>query len=173
MDDEDARERRMMREDLEKLFTLQYSRMAEFVKLERGLSRDARDDVLHDAFVRHCKEVRDGKDYAGVPLKAVARQLVHYAALDYFGDSARRGERETHPERGFDVPVWDRRPGVELWDLCRRLAGLPVVQRRAACLLYGTGLEHDQVAERLGMTRNAVDQALFRARTRLKASWDG
>lgn len=173
MDDEDARDRRLRRDDPEGFMGLQYARMAEFVKLERGLARDAREDVVQNAMVRHAIEIRDGKDYAGVPLKVVARQLVHWAALDHFEDLRRRGRHETPAPPEFDPPVWDRNPGVELWDLCRRLAGLPERQRTVACLLYGTGLEHDQIAERLGIARNAVDQALHRARTRLKASWNG
>jgi RNA polymerase sigma factor (sigma-70 family) len=35
-------------------------------------------------------------------------------------------------------------------------------------LRYLDGLEIEQIADRLGMTRNAVDQALFRAHARLR-----
>ncbi len=40
-------------------------------------------------------------------------------------------------------------------------------QREVAELLYREGLSHDQIAERLGMKRNAVDQALHNAHAKL------
>ncbi len=170
---DDAADRRMLRDDRDRFLGLQWERMREFVKLERGVSRDARDDVVQNALVRHVRELDRGKDYAGVPLRVVARQLVRYAARDHFQATAHTRGHEVHPDGGFEPGQVDRTPGLELWDLCRRLDGLPGMQRDALCLLYGKGLDHEQVAARLGMTRNAVDQALHRGRTRLRASWNG
>jgi RNA polymerase sigma factor (sigma-70 family) len=47
------------------------------------------------------------------------------------------------------------------------LADLPARQREVADLLYREGLSHEQIAERLGLKRNAVDQALHNAHAKL------
>jgi RNA polymerase sigma factor (sigma-70 family) len=47
------------------------------------------------------------------------------------------------------------------------LAELPQRQREVAELLYREGLSHEQIAERLGLKRNAVDQALHNAHRKL------
>ncbi len=47
------------------------------------------------------------------------------------------------------------------------LADLPQRQREVAELLYREGLSHEQIAERLGLKRNAVDQALHNAHRKL------
>ncbi len=46
-------------------------------------------------------------------------------------------------------------------------ADLPQRQREVAELLYREGLTHEQIAERLGVKRNAVDQALHNAHAKL------
>jgi RNA polymerase sigma factor (sigma-70 family) len=52
-------------------------------------------------------------------------------------------------------------------DLDVLLAELPARQREVAELLYREGLSHEQIAERLGLKRNAVDQALHNAHAKL------
>lgn len=47
-------------------------------------------------------------------------------------------------------------------------ADLPEGSRRVLELRYREGLEIDEIAERLDMTRNAVDQALHRGHSRLR-----
>ena len=47
-------------------------------------------------------------------------------------------------------------------------AELPEGSRRVLELRYREGLEIDEIAERLGMTRNAVDQALHRGHSKLR-----
>ena len=55
----------------------------------------------------------------------------------------------------------------ERLDLELLFADLPPRQREVAELLYREGLSHDQIAERLGVKRNAVDQALHNAHAKL------
>jgi RNA polymerase sigma-B factor len=52
-------------------------------------------------------------------------------------------------------------------DLDLLLADLPPRQREVAELLYREGLSHDQIAERLGLKRKGVDQALHNAHAKL------
>ena len=47
-------------------------------------------------------------------------------------------------------------------------AGLTDGSRRVLGLRYQDGLEIDEIAERLGLTRNAVDQALHRGHAKLR-----
>jgi RNA polymerase sigma-B factor len=71
---------------------------------------------------------------------------------------------------GWDPATWDN--GYDAFeqdfDLERLFADLPPRERDVATLRYVDGLEHDQIAERLGIARNAVDQALWRAHGKLK-----
>jgi RNA polymerase sigma factor (sigma-70 family) len=53
------------------------------------------------------------------------------------------------------------------------LAQLPPRDREVFELTVYGGLTPEQIAERLGITRNAVDQALFRARKHLRRLIDG
>jgi RNA polymerase sigma factor (sigma-70 family) len=48
------------------------------------------------------------------------------------------------------------------------LDGLPAREREVAVLRWLRGLEIEDVARELGIERNAVDQALYRARRRLR-----
>ncbi len=52
-------------------------------------------------------------------------------------------------------------------DLLAVIADLPPAQREVVDLLYRDQLSHEQIAERLGKTRNAVDQALHNAHKNL------
>ena len=56
----------------------------------------------------------------------------------------------------------------EAFDLERVFEELPDGDREACRLRYLEGLEIDEIAGRLGKTRNAVDQSLHRAHKRLK-----
>ena len=53
-------------------------------------------------------------------------------------------------------------------DAGRLLNGLPPREREVAILCWLRGLEIEDVARELGIERNAVDQALYRARRRLR-----
>lgn len=170
---DDDRDRRLAADgDLETLLAIQYARMTEFVRLHR-LSEDERQEVLQEAITRHIREVRAGKDYGATPWRVVAYTLVRYAVADHLQRAGRRREHEYVPEEWREIPVEDAVPALERWDLRRRFAGLAEGERRAAWLRYVEGLTPEEIAGMLGMTRNAVDQALFRARRRIRASWDG
>ncbi len=125
-------------------------------------------DVAHEAIQRLLEELRRGRRYR-VPFRVVAHMVVSWKLKEHFGGPA------TFPLDGFD----DERPApddleglVARLDVARRLATLPDGERRALTLRYIDGLPIDEIAARLDMTRNAVDQALYRGHRRLRRDWD-
>jgi RNA polymerase sigma factor (sigma-70 family) len=67
------------------------------------------------------------------------------------------------PEVGSPIDDADTR-----YDLERALESLSEGGAEVARLRFLEGLEIDEIAERLGKTRNAVDQALHRSRKKLQ-----
>jgi DNA-directed RNA polymerase specialized sigma24 family protein len=80
--------------------------------------------------------------------------------------------------RPTDVPLperWEVVDGgdpfaevVERDHLEELFAELPEGDREVARLRYLEGLSHEQIAERVGKTRNAIDQALWRAHAKIR-----
>ncbi len=118
-------------------------------------NRQAADEVAQRAFLRLWDELAAGKTYH-VPYRVAVWNVVRWTAQGYEWN-AKVGE--TLPEE-WDSVAPDE---FELWegehDLVVWIADLPDRQREVLYLLHGEGLSPAQVAERLGMTRNAVDQA--------------
>lgn len=170
---DEIRDRRLLADhDLETLLAVQYERMGEFARLHR-LSDQERQDVVQQAIMRHWRELQAGRTYDDVPLRVVARKLVQWAVLDLIGESRRRREHEYPLPDGWEIGVEDPTPGLDEYDMKARMAVLTEGERRVASMMYLEGMTHDEIAMSLGMTRNAVDQALHRARKRMKASWHG
>jgi RNA polymerase sigma factor (sigma-70 family) len=123
------------------------------------------DDVAQDVKVRLWSELRKGKAYS-VPFRVVVHKVVGWTLEDHFAG------RPTH------VPLpegWDPAdPSDDLEELLDRdavsslLAGLDGRAREVLELRYLGRLDIDRIAERLGMTRNAVDQALHNGHRKLR-----
>jgi RNA polymerase sigma factor (sigma-70 family) len=125
---------------------------------------DAAFDVSQAVMLRLVDEFRRGKRYP-VPYRVVVHQVIGWTLNDHFGGK---------PAQPFDE-AWN--PGVddaelaamlERHDLMHEFASLPERQRQVCELRYLAGLEPDQIATKLGMQRNAVDQALHNAHRKLK-----
>lgn len=124
------------------------------------------DDVAQNVFVRLLAEHRRGKTYGSVPYRVVVNQVIIYTIRDHFDG------------RPIDVPLpenWEpaappdgAHERVELEEL---FAELPEGDRRAGVLHYLHGLDPATIARMLRTTRNAVDQALFRCRARLREAY--
>src|SRR5581483_2110397 len=118
------------------------------------------DDVAQDVKLRLWSELARGKAYR-VPFRVVVHKVIGWTLGDHFAG------RPTHgplPE-GWDPADPDDAYGELLDDdaVAAALDGLPDGKTRQVMELhYRARLEIDQIAERLGMTRNAVDQALHR-----------
>lgn len=132
--------------------------------------RDGADDVLQMAYLRLIGELRAGRRY-GVPFRVVAHQVVRWSA-DAFAKARReRAGVPVPPDLAAadgDMPAVVLRVSLEA-----SIAGMPPSDRRAAELVWLEGATPAEAAERIGCTRNALDQALARARRRLREVFDG
>ena len=122
-------------------------------------------DVAQNVFERLLKELARGKRYR-VPYRVVVHKVVDWTVKEHFQG---RPTDVALPD-GWD-PADEADPYGSLGDdaaLEDLFAELPEGTRRVLDLRYREGLEIDEIAERLGMTRNAVDQALHRGHSRLR-----
>jgi len=132
--------------------------------------RDAgADDVVQEILFRLWRELAAGRSYP-VPFRVVVHNVTGWLIKAHF--------------QGQDVQLvplpeeWEAvgEEGVELADdswLEELLAGLPAGERAVLELRYLQGLEIGEIAARLRMERNAVDQALHRAHKRIGGMLDG
>ena len=121
-------------------------------------------DVAQNVFLRLLQELDRGRRYT-VPYRVVVHKVVDWTVKEHF---AGRPMDFALPE-GWD-PVGESDPYAEVddGDLDALWADLAEGDRRVLDLRYVQGLEIDEIAERLGKTRNAVDQALHRAHDKLR-----
>jgi RNA polymerase sigma factor (sigma-70 family) len=124
-------------------------------------------DVAHDVIERLLRELRRGRRYR-VPFRVVVHNVVGWKLREHY---ARRVDEPLPPEPvAFDDPVGDAETRIGLQQM---LATLPPREREVMTLRLLEGLEIVEIADRLGMTRNAVDQAIHRARARLGEALGG
>ena len=118
------------------------------------------DDVAQDVKLRLWRELHAGKSYS-VPFRVVVHKVIGWtlkrllrrppdarAAAGGLGP----GRPERRPRRARSTATRSRRCSTTLEGKTRQVMELRYLER----------LEIDQIAERLGMKRNAVDQALHR-----------
>jgi RNA polymerase sigma factor (sigma-70 family) len=128
------------------------------------------EDVAQDVKLRLWRELSKGKSYA-VPFRVAVHKVIGWTLRDHWEG------RPTHvalPEN-WDAAAPDE--GVEaLLDrdaVSSMLDGLEGRAREVMELRYLDRLEIDQIAERLGIDRNAVDQALHRGHAKLRETLTG
>ena len=131
-----------------------------FVRLR---DRDAGDEAAQRVFERLAAELARGRTYR-VPFRVVVHMVTEWTLRGFYpavkqDDSLPDGWAPEAPDAFEHV---DERLDLELL-----FADLPARQREVAELLYREGLSHDQIADRLGVKRNAVDQALHNAHAKL------
>ena len=131
------------------------------VRLREGEAQD----VVQDAVIRVLRDLdrRGGFDH---PIRVVLHRRLGWQIADHI--------RGRSPETPLP-PDWDRpdeEPGYREVDsrdyLDEVFSHLTAPQRRIAEAHYFEGLSIQEIAARDGMTRNAVDQALFRVHRRLR-----
>jgi RNA polymerase sigma factor (sigma-70 family) len=129
------------------------------------------EDVAQDAKLRLWRELQAGKQY-GVPYRVVVHMVIGWTIKDYFAG------------RPTDVALpggWDAAdPGDALGELLDRDAVASMLDaldegttKRVMELRYLERLEIAEIAERLAMERNAVDQALHRGHDKLRKTLAG
>jgi RNA polymerase sigma factor (sigma-70 family) len=128
------------------------------------------EDVAQNVKLRLLHEFHACKRYGGVPYRVIVHQVVTYTLGDYF---AQRRTDSPLPE-GWEPGVPDYADSVDSrYHLMGLFADLPERARRVLELFYLVGLEHDEIAEQLGIARNNVDQALHRGHKRLRETLSG
>src|SRR5215210_3544939 len=119
------------------------------------------EDVAQNVYLRLLKEHQAGKQY-GVPYRVVVHKVVDWTIQAHFqgppADVPLPDEFELAGDAGGFDEVGDED------ELAQWFEELSDGERRVCELRYLRGLEPDEIADELGMTRNAVDQRLFHAR---------
>jgi DNA-directed RNA polymerase specialized sigma24 family protein len=130
----------------------------------RCRTRDEALECAQTVVVRLLSELKRGKRYS-VPFRVVVHKVIEWTTKGFYaGGGVVPGElREDLPVDGNPIADAETR-----YDLERALAALPEGDGEVASLRLLEGIEIDEIAERLGKTRNAVDQALHRSRKKLQ-----
>jgi RNA polymerase sigma factor (sigma-70 family) len=133
----------------------------------RARLRDEGDaiDVAAEVVIRILSELKRGKRYA-VPFRVVVHQVTTWKIKEFYAPGMPVEVEldellEGLSDGGFTAFESD-------FDLERLFAELPPRDREIATLRWRDGLEIVEVAERLGLRRNAVDQSLHRTTTWLR-----
>ncbi len=125
------------------------------------------EDVAQNVKLRLLNEFHRGKTYGETPYRVVVHQVITWTLGDHFDG---RPTDVPLPE-GWEPEAPEQPAAIDsrsyLMDL---FAELPEKTRRVLELRYLLGMEHDEIARRLEMTRNAVDQALHRGHEKLRES---
>ncbi len=137
------------------------------VAVRRYPAADA-EDLVSQVLERLVRELAAGRTYP-VPYRVVVHRVVGWVCAAYH-----RPEEAPLPE-GWDPGADDDalRRAEERMSLVSLFAGLPERERQLAWLVYGEGMAITDAADAVGVTRNAADQALYRARRALRRAWDG
>jgi RNA polymerase sigma factor (sigma-70 family) len=124
---------------------------------------DAADEATQLVFLRLLGELRQDKRYP-VPFRVVVWMVTEWTLRGlYPGAKADASLPDGwEPDAPDAYAEWE-----DSHDLGLLIADLPERQREVADLLYREGLSPEQIAERLGIKRNAVDQALHNAHRKL------
>ena len=125
------------------------------------------EDVAQNVKLRLLHEFHRGKRYGDTPYRVVVHQVIGWTLSEYFDGRPTDLElpEDWSPEAG------DASARVEAdFYLEALFADLPARQREVLELRYLSGVEHEEIARRLDMTRNAVDQALHNGHARLRAA---
>jgi RNA polymerase sigma factor (sigma-70 family) len=130
-------------------------------------SREDGEECASRVMLRLLNELKAGRRYR-VPFRVVVHMVVKWTVQGFY---ERRPVQELPLEEveGDGARDGDLYAAIEAeLDAGRLLDGLPPREREVAILCWLRGLEIEDVARELGIERNAVDQALHRARRRLR-----
>jgi RNA polymerase sigma factor (sigma-70 family) len=124
------------------------------------------DDVAQNVMERLIRELQRGRIYA-VPYRVVVHNVVRWKIKEHFEGRSYEAELDdalasADPFAELEGDDWVRSLLAELPDRQREVAELRLLER----------LEADQIAARLGIERNAVDQAWHNAKAKLRSLVD-
>jgi DNA-directed RNA polymerase specialized sigma24 family protein len=133
--------------------------------LVRLRNEDAADEAAQMVFDRLLSELESGKTYP-VPVRVVVWKVTNWTLQGFYPgvkQDAPLPEDWDPAAHGDPFGDWERDH-----DLRALIDLLPRRQREVLTLFYVYGRSHDQIAEALDMTRNAVDQALSNGHRNLR-----
>jgi RNA polymerase sigma factor (sigma-70 family) len=137
-----------------------------FVRLR---SEEAANEVAQMVFVRLLRELRGGKPYT-VPFRVVVWKVTEWTLKGYFPspkpDAALPDSWDTEAPDAY--LEWEDKHDFDLL-----IADLPPRQREVLELAYREELSPAKIATRLGIKRNAVDQAMHNGHRRLAETLHG
>lgn len=159
--------------DIATLYQAEVRRLRAFVRRIVG-NHGAAEDVVQQAFVNLLRRGGDGAQVNAGYIK----QTAHNLALNHLRDARRRADVEL---TGLEVEhIADSRPTPETIVMYRRelqrlleaIAALPERRRQAFVLKRIEGLSYDEIAERMGTSRNTVISQVVAAMAQLDALLD-
>ena len=168
-DASDAIDQRLLAEDRHaELVGRHYHDLVDRARMHLRGRGDA-EEVANLAVVRLLGELRRGRTYS-VPFRVVAHQVLTWIIKDWHG---RRPDGSDPLPPDWDLPADE--PGFAEFESRQTLEELferlPARDREVMRLRWIDGAEIAGIAERLGMSRNAVDQALHRGRRAVEEAW--
>ena len=124
---------------------------------------DGANEAAQRVFVRLLAELRAGKTYP-VPYRVVVWKITEWTLRGFYPGAKQDSSlpADWDPEAPDAYADWE-----DEHDLGLLIADLPPRQREVLDLTYRERLSPQQIADRLGMTRNAVDQALHNGHRKL------
>ena len=165
----DARDRQLIADcNHAELVAAYFPRILQILRLKR-VPREIAEEIRQRVVEHLLGELRGGKQYS-TPFRVVVYQRTKWKRLDYFEEQKKLpGELPFDPEEsGPDAYAHvESDVGFE-----RRIAGLPAREREVVDLRWRQGLEPKEIAEKLGIEANAVNQALHRALEKLRSTQD-
>lgn len=133
------------------------------------LGADAGADAAAEVVLRLLRELRAGKTYSAVPFRVVVHKVIEWKVLEHLS-----GGPDELPLADWDAPVEGAQSEVDdrsAFDWL--LHELTATERRVVELRWWYGRSPQQIADALGMTRNAVDQRLHHAHRRIRTRLEG
>lgn len=163
----DARDEELIRNgDFAALLARYRYRITQRVRLKVP-ERDV-EDVASEIVLHLYRELSGGKTY-DAPFGAIVAKRTRWAIAEYHERRLPLPDDPSDEELGSTGP-----PDVSDYGYVRRLlAELPPGDAEVAKLRFVLGLDVAEIAERLGTNANAVHQATWRVRERLKELLDG
>jgi RNA polymerase sigma factor (sigma-70 family) len=155
-DARDAEDKRLLDEGEHALLLAAYFHPVRERCYLRLRDEDAANEAAQRVFVRLLGELRSGKAYTA-PYRVVVWMVTEWTLKGFYPLAKQDSflPEAWNPEAPDPYGEWEAQH-----DLAVLIADLPPRQREVLELRYREQLSHEQIAERLGMTRNAVDQAL-------------
>jgi RNA polymerase sigma factor (sigma-70 family) len=162
-DARDGEDNRLLEAGEHKLLLANYFDRVHELCFLRLRNREATEEAAQIVLLRLFGELERGKRYS-VPFRVVVWKVVEWTVRGFYAGAK---QDATLPDDWDPAGAGDNELVEDDYDFGALIADLPQRQHQVVDLIYREGLSHEQAAERLGITRNAVDQALHNAHRKL------